>query len=321
MMAGGGNQQQQQTKKKQFLDKLKMLFAEYPKFFIVGADNVGSHLLQRIRCGLRGQAVIQMGKNTMIRKALLELIETNPIYECILPLVKGNVGFVFTNGDLRHVYTKLVEHRVGAPAKAGIIAPNDVIVTKGPTGMEPTQTSFLQALNIPSKINRGQIEIVNDVALIKKGQIVGSSEATLLAKLNIKPFSYGLQVLHMYDDGHVCDPYVLRGIEDIDLLAKFTEGLNTVASLSLSIGYPTLASLPHALSHAYKNVLSVVMETSYTFPAAMQIKDFIDHGPHVVNTTVVMEEEKVVVIEKEGDRCCDDCDCHMFGYGSLFDND
>jgi len=56
---------------------------------------------------------------------------------------------------------------VSAPAKAGIIAPNDVLVPKGNTGMEPTQTSFLQALNIPSKINKGQVEILSDVNLIK----------------------------------------------------------------------------------------------------------------------------------------------------------
>lgn len=210
-MTGGGKQQE---KKQAYFDKLKALLAAYSKVLIVGADNVGSHLMQRIRQALRGQAIIQMGKNvcsgntarffcvffahhlqTMMRKVLRELVEAHPgQYESLLALVKGNVGFVFTNGDLNFVRSKLLEFRVGAPAKAGIIAPNDVIVPKGPTGMEPTQTSFLQALNIASKINRGQVEIINDVFLIKKGDKVGSSEATLLAKLSIRPFSYGLQV-------------------------------------------------------------------------------------------------------------------------------
>ncbi len=54
--------------------------------------------------------------------------------------------------------------------------------------------SRAQALNIPTKINRGTVEIVSDVALISKGDKVGGSEATLLAKLGIKPFSYGLVV-------------------------------------------------------------------------------------------------------------------------------
>jgi large subunit ribosomal protein LP0 len=319
-MAGGGNQQ---AKKQLFFDKLKALLADYSKILIVGADNVGSHLMQKIRHALRGQAVIQMGKNTMIRKALRELIETNPAYESILPLVKGNVGFVFTKGDLNYTRSKLLEFRVGAPAKAGIIAPNDVIVPKGPTGMEPTQTSFLQALNIASKINRGQVEIINDVPLIKKGEKVGSSEATLLAKLNIKPFSYGLQVLHVFDNGHIYHPSVLD-LTDADLLSKFTDGLNRVASLSLEIGFPTLASLPHSLANAYKNVLAVSVETDYTFPAAKQIKDYIANpsahaaaapAAKAAAPAVAAEEKKPEkVVEEEED---DD----MFGGGGLFGDD
>ena len=49
-------------------------------------------------------------------------------------------------------------------------------------------------LNIPTKINKGTVEITTNVALIKAGDKVGASEATLLAKLGIKPFSYGLIV-------------------------------------------------------------------------------------------------------------------------------
>ncbi len=53
---------------------------------------------------------------------------------------------------------------------------------------------FSQALNIPTKINKGTVEITADVQLVKTGEKVGASEATLLAKLGIKPFSYGLQI-------------------------------------------------------------------------------------------------------------------------------
>jgi large subunit ribosomal protein LP0 len=56
---------------------------------------------------------------------------------------------------------------------------------------------FMQALNIPTKINKGTVEIVSDVNLITQGEKVGASEATLLAKLGIKPFSYGLIVLQV----------------------------------------------------------------------------------------------------------------------------
>lgn len=68
----------------------------------------------------------------------------------------------------------------------------DVKLTAGPTGLEPTQTSFFQALGIATKINKGSIEIISDVKLCTQGEKVGPSEAVLLTKMGIKPFAYGV---------------------------------------------------------------------------------------------------------------------------------
>lgn len=90
--------------------------------------------------------------------------------------------------------TALKEEFQGAPAKAGAIAPCDVKLPPQNTGMGPEKTSFFQALQIPTKISRGTIEILNEVHLIKEGEKVGASESALLNMLNIQPFSYGLVV-------------------------------------------------------------------------------------------------------------------------------
>ena len=58
------------TWKANYFEKLTTLLDEYPKCFIVGADNVGSKQMQEIRIALRGKAVVLMGKNTMMRKAI-----------------------------------------------------------------------------------------------------------------------------------------------------------------------------------------------------------------------------------------------------------
>lgn len=82
---------------------LQQLLDEYPKCFLVGADNVGSTQMQQIRISLRGHSIVLMGKNTMMRKAIRDHLETNPALEKLLPYIKGNVGFVFTRGDLVEV--------------------------------------------------------------------------------------------------------------------------------------------------------------------------------------------------------------------------
>ena len=154
--------------------------------------------MQQIRISLRGNAVVLMGKNTMMRKAIRGHLQTNPDLECLLPHIKGNVGFVFTKEDLVSVRDLLLSNKVKAPAKAGALAPLDVQIPAQNTGMGPEKTSFFQALNIPTKITKGTIEIINDVQLIKTGDRVGMSESTLLNMLGISPFSYGLLVKKVY---------------------------------------------------------------------------------------------------------------------------
>jgi large subunit ribosomal protein LP0 len=273
-MAGGDSSSGKQ-RKQQYFTRLIKLLDEYPCILVVGADNVGSNHMQQIRKALRAKgSVLLMGKNTMIRKAIRGHAANNPALEGLLPLVRGNIGFVFTKGDLSEVKKIIQTNRVEAPAKQGAIAPIKVVVPAMNTGLEPTQTSFFQALNIQTKIARGQIEIIQDVNLIEEGQKVGASEANLLAKLNIKPFSYGLALTMVYDNGSIYSPKVLSLSEE-DLLKKFSNGVRNIASVSLQIGVPTVASLPHSIARAYKNVLSVSLASEYTFEKAQKIKDYL----------------------------------------------
>jgi large subunit ribosomal protein LP0 len=188
--------------------------------------------------------------------------------------VKGNVGFVFTNGDLKEVRDKILANKVAAPARAGAVAPIDVWVPAGNTGMEPGKTSFFQALQVPTKIARGTIEITQDLKLVETGNKVGASEATLLNMLNISPFTYGMKIAQVYDQGNAFPPDVLDIGED-QLLKAFASAVTTIASLSLALNYPTLPSVFHSLVNSYKNVLAVAVETDITWPEIEQLKDRI----------------------------------------------
>lgn len=260
--------------KANYFVKVVQLLDEYPKCFIVGADNVGSKQMQNIRQSLRGLGVVLMGKNTMMRKAIRGHLENNSNLEKILPHIKGNVGFVFTKGDLAEIRDKLTESKVRAPARAGAIAPLDVIIPAQNTGLGPEKTSFFQALSIPTKISKGTIEIINDVPILKPGDKVGASEATLLNMLNISPFSYGLQIEQVYDSGSVFSPDILD-IKPEDLRAKFQAGVANLAAVCLQIGYPTIASVPHSVANGFRNLLALAATTDVEFKEATTIKEFI----------------------------------------------
>jgi large subunit ribosomal protein LP0 len=261
-------------KKEEYFQKLKTYLSEFSSIFIVNVDNVGSNQMHEVRKALRGEAKILMGKNTMVRRAIRILQVENPDYEKLMPSVRGNIGFVFTNLDLKTIRDKVLTNRVKAPAKAGALAPVDVYIPAGNTGMEPGKTSFFQALGVPTKIARGTIEIINDVHLIKVGYRVGASEAALLNMLNISPFTYGLNVIQVYDNGTVFHPSVLD-IEEETLLANFVAGIKNIAAISLQIGYPTVASVPHSIINSYKNLLAVSIATEYTFPGAEKVKAYL----------------------------------------------
>jgi len=298
--------------------KMIALLDEYPKCFLVGADNVSSKQMQQIRMSMRGYGIVLMGKNTMMRKAIRGHMNNNPDLERLLPHIRGNIGFVFTSGDLIEVRDKLLENKVAAPARAGAISPVDVIVPAQNTGLGPEKTSFFQALAIPTKISRGTIEIINDVKLLKPGDKVGASESTLLNMLKISPFTYGLEIQQVYDQGTVFSPEVLD-ITDDDIRAKFMEGVRNIASVCLQIGYPTVASVPHSIVNGFKNLLAIAAETEITFPEAEQMKAYLaDPSAFAVAAPAAAEEEAPAAVEEAAKEESEEESDDDMGFG-LFD--
>jgi len=103
-----------------------------------------------------------MGKNTMMKRSIKLYCEEKeddtwmPLYERLV----GNVGIVFTKADLSSVKEEVARYKVGAAARVGAVAPNDVTIPSGPTSLDPSNTSFFQALAIATKITKGWVFFV-----------------------------------------------------------------------------------------------------------------------------------------------------------------
>jgi len=305
--------------KSNYFVKLIALLDEYPRCFMVGVDNVGSKQMQKIRIALRGHGEVLMGKNTMMRKAIRGHLDNNPSLEKLLPHIKGNVGFVFTKGELTEIRQIIMNNKVAAPAKAGATAPDVVKVPPQNTGLGPEKTSFFQALNIPTKISKGTIEILNEVKLLSPGDKVGASEAMLLNMLNISPFTYGLAIEQVYDSGTVFEPSILD-ITDDDLRKRFMEGVVNLTCVSLAMGYPTIVSVPHIVVNGFKNLLAIAASTDIEFKEAETIKEFLKDPSKfaaVAAVSAAPEAEEVKEEEKKAESESEEEDDDM-GFG-LFD--
>jgi len=304
-------------RKQKLRARLEKLLDEYSSLLVICVDNVGSNMLQQVRMAFRGEGVIMMGKNTMMRKVLRERAEKDSKYSALVDTLVGNVGFLFTNGDLGEARKRVLEFKVPAGARTGAFAPKDVIIPKGPTGLDPSNTQFFQALNIATKISRGAIELTNDVHLITTGERISSSAVALLTKMNIKPFFYGIGVLTVFDNGCLYDAKILD-LSEQDMLNKFWSGVNLVAALSLSVGYPTLASIPHSFANAFKKLVAVCVETDYTFPEAQIFKDYLADPSAFASAAAPAAEETAAAPEPEEEEEEEEEDDDMDGF-SLFD--
>jgi len=274
-------------RKLDYAERLNYYLDNYFQFFTICVNNVGSKSIARQRKTLRPRDIhILMGKNTIMRKVLnlrAERLEaegkTGAAEQTLrmLEMVAGNIGFVFLprGEDIGKVVEEMTSEQVQTAAKAGVLAPTDVIVPAGPTGQDPSQTSFFQALDIPTKINRGQVEIVSDVKLITEGENVGRSAAELLVMLNIKPFYYGIKVHYVYSNGDVFPADVLS-ISSSDVAVAFNAAVREVAALCLALNYPTAASVPHSIMDAYKNMLAVGLGLKdYSWDNLTKVKEIL----------------------------------------------
>lgn len=297
--------------KADYFDKVHRLLRQYTRIFICDADNVSSKQFQDIRKGMRGYGDVLMGKNTMMKRAIKDLIPDQPELERLVPLIKGNIGFVLTNEDLKEVRDLVQGFTVPASARSGSIAPVKVVVPAQNTVLGPEKTSFFQALAIPTKINRGCIEITSPVPLLEVGDKVSESAAMLLNMLKISPFTYGFDITNIYDNGTVFDPAILD-ITDDDIRSRFVSGVQNIAAVSLAIGYPTVASVPHSIANAFKNLMALAAVTDIDFDQVADLKAYLADPSAFVSEAPVEE-----VVEEE--VAAEDSDSSDSSMGGMFD--
>jgi len=299
----GGEKQlsKKKIRKNNYWAKLESALDDYKNLLIISIDFVGSMQMQKARIALRGKAMILMGKNTIMRKIIRDRSEKDEKIAELLPLIRGNIGFVFTNEtDLKSLRDEIIDFKQPAAAKAGILAPVNVTIPAGPTGLDPGQTSFFQTLNIATKITRGTIEITTGVDLCKAGEKVTTSAVALLSKLGIRPFEFGIVVSHVYEAGALYSARVLD-LTDVELSAAFAGAAARLAAISFEIGQVNLATVPHSFGRAFKTLAAIGLAADYIFEELKEVKEMLDNpdafaapaaGDAAAAAAPVVEEEE-----------------------------
>ena len=250
-----------------------------------------------------------------MRKVIKDFLKRNeghPI-ENLLEHILGNVGLVFTNDDLGKIRDVLLGNRVPAPARVGSLAPVDVFVEPGPTGCDPGQTAWFQALNIRPFSYGLVLQKVYDNGQVFDTAVLDVKDEDLYTKLVRgcgggrraggvlrwpqwgcgclggkvwrSTVAHGLVLKPTRDPGGSAPAQAARGFWCLDARPSRSThppqfaGIATFAAVCIGLGYPTKASLVHSINDAYKMLLAVGMESDYNFPAADKFKNFVANAP------------------------------------------
>jgi large subunit ribosomal protein L10 len=214
-----------------------------------------------VRKALRGHAEVFVVKNTLAILGLQKAGIKNA--DQLLSHLTGQNALIFSAYDPFKLFLTLDKNKVYLPARAGDVAPEDILVPAGNTGLPagPVLSEFREA-GIQTKIEGGSIWVNKDSVAVKKGAPITPKLASLLSKLNIKPIKAGLTIALAYENGLIYAGELVA----IDL-DKYRQSLfDAYASsrgLAIAIGYVTKETAPDILARAFREALSLAVEAGF----------------------------------------------------------
>jgi len=278
-------------RKRDIVNRLCECFGKYRQIVVVALDNVSTNQIHAARAILnsgahKGEMII--GKNTLIKKALKFKTEApNPSSEdyedhkkwdqdpkllSLIPLMKLNVGLIFSEEPYMELREKVEAEKIKMPARTGIPAPCNVVLPVGPTGIEVGKIDLFHKLNIQCKTVKSAIEINKEVQIITKGEKVTEGATQMCKILQIVPFEYSLTFQYVYIEGVILDQEIIE-MPLSKVTSAFEEYAGFLTALSLGADIPNSLSVPQFIANGFKNLLCIGVSSGYEFDALKQALD------------------------------------------------
>ena len=238
------------------LSELQQLTKKYPVIAIADLENFPASLFVRIRKKLAGKATVKVSKVRLIKKAL----EEDSSKKTLGKHAEKSCAVIFTEMNPFELYSFLKKNKGSAFAKEGVLAPADVIIPAGDTGLPPGPAlSDLKSAGLKVRVQGQTIAISSDCVVAKKGEPFKKEVVVVLSKLDIKPIEIGLNVVAVFENGLVYGSDVLN-IDTEEVFNKFATAYRNAFALSLEIGYLTKDTLPFLITKAARAALAVALD-------------------------------------------------------------
>jgi large subunit ribosomal protein L10 len=247
--------------KRQEVDELADFLDRYESVGVIDITGIPSRQLQDMRRDLYGTAEIRVSRNTLLVRALKEAgLDELPGY------VSGQVGLVGTNENPFGLYQQLEASKTSAPINAGEVAPNDIVISEGDTGMDPGPfVGELQTVGANARIEGGSIKVLEDSTVLEAGGEVSADLANVLSELGIEPKEVGLDLRGVVAEGVLFEPEDLE-IDVDEYRADVEAAAARARNLALNAAFPTASTLPALLSKASGEVKSLGLQAAIEDP-------------------------------------------------------
>ncbi len=309
------NKRSARPKKAKTLEFLKEKLKAHSVIGIVRMEPMSETSVHQIRRDLREKgSTLKMAKNTLMKIAIDAVRDEVDNIESLKEYVSGNAAFLFADGSPFEIAQYLANNKVPAAARPGQIAPKDVLVPKMNTGVPPgTFISELNAVGLPTRIERGTIAIPQDTVVVKEGEKVSKGLAIILGRLGITPFEVGLELEVALSDGMLITKEELMKDYPGLLATAHRQALN----LAAEIGYVTEETAEAVLATAQAKVLALARALAAIDENALsdELKELASSVPVAAMENTASESSEEQEEEEEEEEEVDEAD---LGLGSLF---
>jgi len=240
--------------KREEVDELVEFIDSYASVGIVGVAGIPSRQLQAMRRELHGSAGVRMSRNTLTTRALEEVDDG---VEALTEYVSGQVALVGTNDNPFGLFKQLEASKTPAPINEGEVAPNDIVIPEGDTGVDPGPfVGELQTVGASARIMDGSIKVTEDSTVLEEGEVVDNDLANVLVELGIEPKEVGLDLRAVYSEGVLFEPEELE-LDVDEYEADIRSAAAAARNLSVNAAYPTAATAGTLLAKASGEAKSV----------------------------------------------------------------
>lgn len=248
--------------KKETVKKIKEM-AEKPVVGVIPLKGLPSKQFQEIKKELRGEADIKVARKTLIERGF-EKADRKGI-EKLQEYIEGPCGIIASEKNPFKLYKSLEDKKSKAKAKPGKKTEKEIIVPKGPTGLQPGPIlSNLQQAGLPAQIKEGDILISKNTTLLEPGQEITTEIASALNTLDIKPLEIGIEPIALLENETIFTPEQLH-IDIEEIKQSISNSHQEALNLAVEASYYTKESVEIILSKASQEAINLAIESgTYT---------------------------------------------------------